>query len=136
MKIKSVLLLSTIILAQLAFAGSKVNMDSKRFKCTSKSLGELNFALNTSTNTITFSNVKALSKSLPERITLGVKTLAYKETLKVGFEYNPHFSGSFELSFDKSYVKILEVKSATMELTGDDGDGSIYNKESFSCILK
>lgn len=136
MKIKSVLFISTFILAQFALAGSKVNMDSKRFKCTSKSLGALNFALNTSTNTITFSKVKALDKSLPERITLGVKTLAYKEILKIGFEYNPHFSGSFELSFDKSYAKVLEDKTATMELTGDDGDGSTYNKEAFSCILK
>ena len=95
--------------------------------------GALNFRLNRSTQVAVFSDKSALFRA---ELPMG-RPIAYassQNSLRITYDW--YFTAEYTLTFAKPVNALRAGESVAMSLTGDDGDGFIFNDVPFRCTIR
>lgn len=111
----------------ISFAGlSHADANQQVYSCKGDS-GTLSFVLNMSTHTITFKDIGAFGEAqILANTPFGATIAASANSTEVQFEYDWYYTAHYNLILNNSTNKLT--------LSGQDDDGSFFNKAVFACV--
>lgn len=129
---------ASLLCAGIAHAGldnaGNVVQDSVSVECQGEN-GALNFTLNTTTNTINFTDTQALgSAEIAVNTPIGMQTDYKDKAMMIHVEYNWYYTAQYDLTLNNYPAK--ENSPLKLTLNGDDDDGAFFNNVQFTCLVK